>query len=68
MTNTVYIINRCDYLVDAFFREFIPGCEVEDDCVLKLDGKEYDIVLMDVVGLDVQRDLQFYTLVEYKVN
>jgi hypothetical protein len=68
MTNTVYVINRCDYLPEAFFEQFIPGCVVEDGCVVKFEGKEYDMVLMDVVGIDVQRDLQFYTLVEYKVN
>lgn len=60
--NTVFIINRCEYLVDAFFESTFPGSKVEDGCVAIIDGMTYDIVQKEPVGIPVQRDLQFYIL------
>jgi hypothetical protein len=66
MENKVYIIDRCDYLVEAFFKNHFPECEVEDgERILHLSGKSYDIIMLEPFGIPTQRDLQFYILKEY---
>jgi hypothetical protein len=65
---TIFIINRCDYTVEEFFKQTLPGCEVEDGCVVKHEGLEYSIMPYQPVGIPVQRDLQFYVLEEWTVE
>ena len=62
ITKTVFVINRCEYLPEDFFKEMLPGSTVEDGCVLIHNGNEYTIWPMGVSGIDVDIDLEFYTL------
>lgn len=58
----VFIVDRCEFLLDAFFKTIYPTSFVEDGYFLNIDGIQYNIEKLDPVGMDVQRDLEFYIL------
>jgi hypothetical protein len=64
MDNKILLINRCDYLIEDFCKEFFKGSEVIDGCVLLYENKEYDLIRCTPVGMAVQRDIQIYRLSE----
>ena len=64
--NTVLLINRCDYLVETFCKEYFEGSEVIDGYVLIYNNKEYDIIKCDIFGMRVSRDVEIYRLSECK--
>jgi hypothetical protein len=60
----VFFIYHCDYTVESFFETLLPNSKVEDGCVLIYEGKEYDIVKLEPVGVNLQRDIYIYKLLE----
>ena len=63
----IFFIYHCEYTVKSFFETILPGSTVEDGCVLIYDGKEYDINKLEVVGVELQRDIWVYNLTELKL-
>lgn len=64
MENKILFINRCDYSIEDFCKEFFVGSELIDGYVLKYENKEYCLIQCQPVGMIVQRDIQIYTLSE----
>lgn len=60
----VFFIYHCEYTVKSFFETLLPNSKVEDGCLLIYDGREYDINRLEVVGVDLQRDIYIYNLSE----
>lgn len=59
----VFFIDRCTYLVEDFFRQNLVGCVVDEDVMcLTYDNIDYDIVKLQEVGVELQRDIEIYKL------
>lgn len=58
----IFIIDRCTYTPEEFFKNTLPGCSVEDGYIVNYNDMTYEMVKYNPVGILVQRDLQFYTL------
>lgn len=64
MGNKILLINRCDYLIEEFCKEFFKGSELIDGYILKYNSKEYELVKCEAVGMILQRDIEIYKLIE----
>lgn len=64
MENKILLINRCDYLPEAFCKEFFKGSELIDNYILKYKDREYELVKCEPVGMILQRDIEMYKLIE----
>lgn len=68
MENKILLINRCDYSIEDFCKQFFVGSELIDSYILKYDNKEYELIRCNPIGMDVQRDVQIYRLSENLLN
>lgn len=64
VSEKVFFIYHCEYTVQSFFETLLPNSKVADGCVLIYEGKEYGIDRLEVVGVDLQRDIYIYKLSE----
>lgn len=65
MENKVLIINRCEYTIKEFIDKFFKEYGLDDGYILYnvINGKdEYYLEKSDVVGVELQRDIEVYTL------
>jgi hypothetical protein len=60
----IFFIYHCEYTVKSFFETLLPNSKVEDGYLLYYEGKEYEIYRLEVVGVDLQRDINIYKLTE----
>ena len=68
MENKILFINRCEYSISNFCKEFFPGSELIDDYILSYENKLYELIQCEPIGITVQRDVQIYSLLEYIEN
>ncbi len=64
MEEKILFINRADYLLADFCREFFQGSELIDGCVLLCENKKYDLIRCEPVGMQLHRDIEMYRLSE----
>ena len=65
--NTVYTINRNDYLVEYYFKKEFPNCIITDGYILHLDGTTYTIERERTNCLGIG-DIEFYKLKKYDID
>lgn len=62
--NRVFFIWHCEDTVEAFFENLFAGSKVEDSYILCYEKKKYEIVRLEPIGVELQRDIRIYKLIE----